>query len=92
MLPTIVFPSAALKTFLDLLRLPFTKPQRRHLEEVMEGLLMTDGRKTLARISRQLVEPRDIYAVADFFRKSPWAAEVLRPPVRAYVLSLAAMR
>ena len=87
MLPTIVFPSAALKTFLDRLRIPVTRPQRRHLEEVMEGLLMTDGRKTLARITRQLVEPRDIYAVADVFRQSPWTAEVLRPPVRAYVLA-----
>jgi hypothetical protein len=48
---------------------------------------MTDGRKTLARITRQLVEPRDIYAVADVFRQSPWTAEVLRPPVRAYVLA-----
>lgn len=81
MLPTICFTSGALKTFLDDLGLTLTKPQRRHLEEVSEGLLMTEGSKTLSRLTRQLVEERDVYAVADFFRTSPWTVENLREPL-----------
>lgn len=81
MLPTICFTSGALKTFLDDLGLTLTKPQRRHLEEVSEGLLMTEGGKTLSRLTRQLVEERDVYAVADFFRASPWTVEDLREPL-----------
>ena len=84
MLPPIVFPSPVLKTFLDELDLSLTKPQRRHLEEVVEGLLMTDGRKTLTSVTRQLVDERDIYAVADFFR--PWMVEALRTPLQAHLL------
>lgn len=79
MLPTIVFPSRALKTFLNGLDLMLTRPQRRPLDEVVKGLLATDGRKTLATLTRQLVPERDIYAVADFFRESPWTADVLTP-------------
>lgn len=86
MLPTIVFPSVEVKTFLDNLDLSLTKPQRRHLEEVMEGLLVTDGRKTLTALTRQLVEERDIYAVADFFRQSPWTVDALRTPLQAHLL------
>jgi hypothetical protein len=86
MLPTICFPSDALHTFLDDLDLDLTKPQRRHLEEVSEGLLMTDGRKTLTTITRQLVERRDIYAVADFFRQSPWTVETVRGPLLAHLM------
>lgn len=81
MLPTICFVSDPLKSFLDDLDLSFTKPQQRHLEEVIEGLLMTEGRKTLAAITRNLVEDRDIFAVADFFRASPWTVEDLRRPL-----------
>lgn len=87
MLPTICFTSTTLRTFLDDLDLPLTKPQRRHLEEVSEGLLMTDGRKTLTAITRQLVEPRDIYAVADFFRQSPWTVDAVRRPLLEHLLA-----
>lgn len=100
MVPTICFTSDTLKTFLDDMGLSLTKPQRRHLEEVSEGLLMTEGRKTLCRLTRQLVEERDVYAVADFFRESPWTVEDLRAPllgdlmvdVRACVGALPASR
>lgn len=89
MLPTICFTSDALNTFLDDLDLALTKPQRRHLEEVSEGLLMTDGRKTLTAVTRQLVEQRDIYAVADFFRQSPWPVDALRTPLQEHLLAAA---
>lgn len=87
MLPTVCFTSDALKTFLDDLGLSLTNPQRRHLEEVSEGLLMTEGRKTLCRLTRQLVEERDVYAVADFFRASPWTVEDLREPLLAQLMA-----
>jgi hypothetical protein len=87
MLPTIVFPTRTLNTFLAALGLSLTKPQAQHLREVVEGLLMLDGRKTLAAITRQLVAERDIFAVADFFRASPWTVDALRRPVRAALLA-----
>jgi hypothetical protein len=87
MLPTIAVPSRALKTFLNRVGLVLTKPQRRHLEEVVEGLLMTEGRKTLAAVTRQLVTERDVYAVADFFRASPWTADTVRTPLRAHLMA-----
>ncbi|MDR7434566.1 MAG: transposase [Armatimonadota bacterium] len=88
MLPTILFTSPTMKSFLEELKLPLNRPQRRHLEEVVEGLLVTEGRKTLTALTRQLVEPRDIYAVADFFRQSPWDAELLRVPLLHHQMAM----
>jgi len=88
MLPTILFTSPALKSFLEGLTLPLHRPQRRHLEEVVEGLLVTEGRKTLTTLTRQLVEPRDVYAVADFFRQSPWDVSSLRIPLLHHLMAM----
>ncbi len=38
-------------------------------------------------ITRQLVERRDIYAVADFFRQSPWTVEDLRAPLVEHLMA-----
>jgi hypothetical protein len=49
MRPIIGFPSPVLKTFVNGLGPWLTKRQRRRLEDVVEGLLMAAGRKTLKR-------------------------------------------
>jgi hypothetical protein len=39
-----------------------------------------------------LVTARDIYAVADFFRESPWTADALRTPLRAHLMAALSAR
>ena len=75
MLKRIVHPSAFLVTFVTLLHLNLSKPQRRHLLRTADAIIVCEGRKTLANLYRQWVEAPDASAVADFFRVSPWEAE-----------------
>jgi len=75
MLKRIVHPSAFLVTFVTLLHLNLSKPQRRHLLRTADAIVVCEGRKTLANLYRQWVEAPDASAVADFFRVSPWEAE-----------------
>jgi len=74
MLKQIIAPSAMLINFLLSLCLSLSKPQSQHLERVMEGLIVGEGRKTLSALYRQWVDAPDVSAVADFFRASPWSA------------------
>ena len=78
MLKRIIHPSAFLVTFITLLQLNFSKPQRKHLLRTAEAVVVCEGRKTLANLYRQWVEAPDVSAVADFFRVSPWEAEEIR--------------
>lgn len=75
MLKRIVHPSAFLVTFVTLLHLNLSKPQRKHLLRTADAIIVCEGRKTLANLYRQWVEAPDASAVADFFRVSPWEAE-----------------
>jgi len=75
MLKRIVHPSAFLVTFVTLLHLNLSKPQRKHLLRTADAIVVCEGRKTLANLYRQWVEAPDVSAVADFFRVSPWEAE-----------------
>lgn len=75
MLKRIVHPSAFLVTFITLLHLNLSKPQRRHLLRTADAIVVCEGQKTLANLYRQWVEAPDASAVADFFRVSPWEAE-----------------
>jgi len=75
MLKRIVHPSAFLVTFVTLLHLNLSKPQRKHLLRTVDAIVVCEGRKTLANLYRQWVEAPDASAVADFFRVSPWEAE-----------------
>ncbi len=51
--PGFVHPSPALVTFCERLGLPLTEPQKRHLINLADGILVTEGKKTLANIQRQ---------------------------------------
>jgi hypothetical protein len=61
-----------------LLKLRLTKPQRSHILNFMEGLLICEGNKTLSTINRLLLEPLHPSSMADFFIYSPWDDDHVR--------------
>ena len=71
MLTRIVRPSPALDTFLQPLIGHLTLPQRQHLLEMTDALLVTEDRKTLAALQRQFLDTSDPANWADFLRISP---------------------
>src|SRR6266480_6802003 len=82
MLTRIVRPSPALDTFLRPLLGSLSLPQRQHLLEMTDALLVTEDRKTLAALQRQFLDTSDPANWADFLRISPWSADGLRDTVR----------
>ena len=87
MLKRIVHPSAFLVTFVTLLHLNLSKPQRKHLLRTADAIVVCEGRKTLANLYRQWVEAPDASAVADFFRVSPWEAEEIYQALGPFALA-----
>jgi hypothetical protein len=87
MLKRIVHPSRILVTFVTLLHLNLSKPQRKHLLRTADAIIVCEGRKTLANLYRQLVEAPDASAVADFFRVSPWEAEEICQALGPFVIA-----
>jgi len=86
MLTHIVHPSEHLCAFLDQLGLTLSQPQRRHLINLADALLVCESRKTLAALRRQFVEAPDVSNMADCLRISPWTAQDLRQPLSAFLL------
>jgi Transposase DDE domain len=84
MLTRIVQPSPALESFLDALRLPLSRPQRDHLLDLTDGLLVCDEPKTLAALQRQFLDSTDPSNGADFLRISPWRTEEVRTGLRRH--------
>jgi hypothetical protein len=82
MLTRIVRPCPALQAFLQPLTAPLSAPQRQHLLEVADGLLVCEDRKTLAALQRQFLDATDPANWADFLRISPWSAELVRDRLR----------
>src|SRR3954471_20535139 len=84
MLTRIVQPSPALETFLDSLHLHLSRPQRDHLLQLVDSLLVCDERKTLAALQRQFLDAPDPSNWADFLRISPWSAAEAREALRRH--------
>jgi len=82
MLTRIVRPSPSLDTFLRPLFGLLTLPQQQHLLEMVDALLVTEDRKTLAALQRQFLDTTDASNWADFLRISPWDADGLRDKLR----------
>ena len=82
MLTRIVRPSPALDTFLRPLLGSLSLPQRQHLLEMTDALLVTEDRKTLAALQRQFLDTSDPANWADFLRISPWSADLMRDRLR----------
>jgi hypothetical protein len=82
MLTRIVQPSPALESFLDSLHLALSRPQRDHLLDLADGVVVCDESKTLAALQRQFLDTSDPANWADFLRISPWSADGLRDRLR----------
>jgi hypothetical protein len=82
MLTRILHNSEKLCTFFDQLNLGLSKPQRQHILNLADALLVCEDEKTLAALQRQFIEAPDASNMADFLRISPWCAEDIRTALR----------
>ena len=78
MLTRIVHNSPKLCAFLDPLSESLSEPQRRHLRDLCDAILVCESEHTLAALQRQFVETTDASNWADFLRLSPWQTGALR--------------
>src|SRR4051812_27072619 len=76
----IVRRSAAVVTFVGLLGLTLTAPQRQHVERFGDLLVVAPRRKTLAQLAALELPGVDPSNLADFFRISPWDPDDVRLP------------
>ena len=58
------------------------QPQRQHLLELADALLVCEDRETLAALQRQFLDATDPSNWADFLRLSPWSADLVRGALR----------
>ena len=84
MLTRILHNSEKLCIFLDQLDPQLSQPQRRHILNMADALLVCEDKKTLAALQRQMVEAPDASNMADFLRISPWQAKEARGALRAH--------
>jgi len=92
MLTRIVHNSPQLCTFIDQLALNCSKPQRQHLLNLADALLVCQDEKTLAGLQRQFIEAPDASNLADFLRISPWRANDGRCALRINQVNWAVTR
>jgi hypothetical protein len=89
MLPVIIQHTPSLITFMLALQLSLSRPQRDHVRNVMAGLMVGQGRKTLSDLCRLHVGQPDPKSMADTFRESPWTANMIRSPLRRFLVRTA---
>jgi hypothetical protein len=82
----IVRRSAAVVTFVGLLGLTLTAPQRQHVERFADLLVVAPRRKTLAQLAALELDAVDPSNLADFFRISPWVSDDLALALLRFVL------
>jgi hypothetical protein len=82
MLTRIVHNSPALTAFLDQLQLTLSQPQRQHMLNLADALLVCEDHKTLAALQRQFIDAPDPSNMADFLRISPWQGQDVRTALR----------
>jgi len=64
--PKILSSSKALSEFILALHLSPSKPQMRHVVDVADSLIVCESYQTLSALNRQLLEPKDVYALSVF--------------------------
>jgi len=89
MLTKIVHNSPLLCAFLNPLICSLSAPQRQHLRDLCDALLVCEGEHTLAALQRQFVETTDPSNWADFLRISPWNAQSVRAELLEAQISFA---
>ena len=67
-------------------RAVLSKPQRQHVLNLADGLLVCEDTKTLAALQRQFLDAPDPSNMADFLRISPWSADAARHALRRFQL------
>src|SRR5271165_4648481 len=82
----IVQRSAAIVTFVGLLGLSLSAPQRQHLERFGDLLVVAPRRKTLAQLAALELPGVAPSNLADFFRISPWDPDDLRLPLIEFII------
>jgi hypothetical protein len=84
----IVAHSETLCNFLIPLLIGFSDAQKRHALNFIEAILICPSKhKTLATLTRWLrLDHADEYALADFFRRSPWEAGPVQQAVTVFLL------
>lgn len=82
MLKQIVSVSPELSQFIDLLELPLSSPQQRHVRQIVDGLITVEGDKNLSNLYRHFVDNPCPKSAADTFREAPWQADDIRNPLR----------
>jgi len=82
MLTRILHNSEKLCTFFDQLNLALSKPQRQHILNLADALLVCEDDKTLAALQRQFIAAPDASNMADFLRISPWCTEETHTALR----------
>ena len=78
MLTRILHPSPPLCSFLEPLCGSLSKPQKAHLQELCDGILVCETDHTLAAMQRLFVDTTDQSNWADFLRISPWQPNAVR--------------
>jgi SRSO17 transposase len=58
--------------FVFALQLGLSKPQMNHVLTFMQGIILTDGRKTISQIRRSTHEQRHLSCMTRFLNESPW--------------------
>ena len=87
MLTRILHTTPELRQFVEDLHLNLSEPQRRHVCNMADALLVCESDKTLAELQRQFVECVDASNMADTLRIGPWTADDLRRPVGAHIVT-----
>jgi hypothetical protein len=82
----IVRRTAAVVTFVGLLGLTLSTPQRQHVERFADLLVVAPRRKTLAQLAALELPGVDASNLADFFRISPWDPDDLRLPLLDFII------
>src|ERR1700722_7005556 len=82
----IVQRSTAIVTFVGLLGLTLSNPQRQHVERLGDLLVVAQRRKTLAQLAALELPGVDPSNLADFFRISPWDPDDLRLPLLQFII------
>jgi DDE superfamily endonuclease len=82
----IVRRSTAVVTFVGLLGLTLSTPQRLHVERFADLLALAPRRKTLAQLAALELPGVDPSNLADFFRISPWDPDDLRLPLLEFLI------
>lgn len=87
MIKQIVHHSAKLIQFLVLLQLNLSKPQYRHVLRIADAAIVCEApHKTLTTLYDLIVDAAHPANAADCLRISPWTADDLREPLRAFTI------